>query len=578
MLALSTVLIFDNLLKIRGDAVMKYYVETLKTKKLWIILYILLGVVLALLNAFSASYFQKVLDDFSDRTLSTATICIYGLVLIVICLLNYFDEYPSCKLSESIYLDFKLGALRKISTIDYKCYQSLGTGNLIQKIENGANAGKGILFDFYLRLFSELIPSLVFSLIFIASIDKNIMIFIAIGYVVVFLVTNILLKYLYKIKAHILNNEEILNKYLVRGFMELVVFRTNKRFDHEIGKANNASEEIVNSKAKMKMIHEAFFTIFALFITLIKVVIIFISWENRVLSVGSVVALLTLIDTAYSPIAIFNVLFVQCKLDKSAFKRYTDLLDMPDDAKLNSGKVINPIEGNINFKDICFSYDEKNVFKDLSFDIPSESSVAFVGESGSGKSTIVKQIIGLLKPDSGKICVGENDLSKLNLNNFYNYISYTSQESPVFDGTLRENIIFYKNISDQKIIEVLGYVSLTSFYSKLSKGLDTEVGEKGIMLSGGERQRLALARVFFKKAQIVILDEATSAMDNVTEEYVMKNVMLFLKNKTIIIIAHRLSTIKNVDKIYAFKHGKIVGEGSFNELLDHSQYFRQLCK
>ena len=555
---------------------MKHYLEILKKKKLWIILYILLGVVLALLNAFSASYFQKVLDNFSDRTLSMITICIYGLVLMVICLLNYFDEYPSCHLSESIYLDFKLKALRKISTIDYKCYESLGTGNLIQKIENGANAGKGILFDFYLQLFSQLIPSVIFSLIYIASIDKNIMIFIAIGYVFVFVVTNILLKYLYKIKTHILNNQETLNKYLVRGFMELVVFRTNKRFDHEILKANNASEEIVNSKTKMKMIHEAFFTIFALFITLIKVAIIFISWENRVLSVGSVVALLTLVDTAYSPIAIFNVLFVQCKLDKSAFKRYTDLLDMPDDTKLNSGKIVNTIEGNIHFKNVCFSYDEKNIFKELSFDIPSGSSVAFVGESGSGKSTIVKQIIGLLKPDSGKIYVGENDLSKLNLNHLYNYVSYTSQESPVFDGTLRENIIFDKNIPDQKIIEVLKQVELTAFYSNLPKGLDTEVGERGIKLSGGERQRLALARVFFQNAQIVILDEATSAMDNVTEENVMKNVMLFLKNKTIITIAHRLSTIKNTDKIYAFKHGKIVGEGSFKELLEHNQYFGEL--
>ncbi len=555
---------------------MKHYLEVLKKKKLWIILYILLGVVLALLNAFSASYFQKVLDDFGDRTLSMTTICIYGLMLIVICLLNYFHEYPSCKLSESIYLDFKLKALRKISTIDYRYYESLGTGNLIQKIENGANAGKGILFDFYLQLFSQLIPSVIFSLIFIASIDINIMIFIVIGYVFVFLVTNILLKYLYKIKAHILNNEEILNKYLVRGFMELVVFRTNKRFDHEILKATKASEKIVNSKAKMKMIHEAFFTIFALFITLIKVVIIFISWENRVLSVGSVVALLTLIDTAYSPIAIFNVLFVQCKLDKSAFKRYTDLLDMPDDTKLNSGKIVNTMEGNIHFKNVCFSYDEKNIFKDLSFDITSGSSVAFVGESGSGKSTIVKQIIGLLKPDSGKIYVGENDLSELNLNNFYNYISYTSQESPVFDGTLRENIIFDKNISDHEIIEVLERVALTAFYSNLNNGLDTEVGERGIMLSGGERQRLALARVFFQKAQIVILDEATSAMDNVTEEFVMKNVMLFLRSKTIITIAHRLSTIKNVDKIYAFKHGEIVGEGSFKELLEHNQYFGEL--
>jgi ATP-binding cassette subfamily B protein len=555
---------------------MKHYLEILKKKKLWITIYILLGIVLALLNTFSASYFQKVLDSFGDKTLSIKTICIYAFVLIVVCGLNYFDEYPSCKLSQSIYLDFKLKAMRKMSTIDYICYQSLGTGNLIQKIENGANAGKSILFDFYFKLFRELIPSIVFSLIFIANIDKKIMIYIAIGYILVFIVTNILLKYLYKIKAKILNNEEIFNKYLIRSFMELVVFRTYKRFEHEIGKATHASEEIIRSKTKMKLIHEAFFAIFALFITLIKVIIIVISWKNNELSVGSLVALLTLIDKAYSPIAIFNVLFVQCKLDKSAFVRYTDLLDMPDDVRLNSGKMVDCIDGNINFKHVCFSYDEKHIFKDLSFDIKAGSKVAFVGESGSGKSTIVKQIIGLIKPDAGTIYVDKNDLSELNLNYFYNYVSYTSQESPIFNGTLRENIIFDKDISDKVIIEVLELVGLTTFFSGLQKGLYTEVGERGIMLSGGERQRLALARVYFVDAKIVILDEATSAMDNVTEELVMKNVMEFLKNKTVITIAHRLNTIKNVEKIYVFKAGEIVGAGGFKELINHNEYFRQL--
>lgn len=199
-----------------------------------------------------------------------------------------------------------------------------------------------------------------------------------------------------------------------------------------------------------------------------------------------------------------------------------------------------------------------------------------MGESGCGKSTIVKQIIGLLKVDAGSIYIDGNDLSELNLNHFYKYISYTSQESPIFDGTLRENIVFDKDISDNTIIEVLKHVGLTSFYSSLSKGLDTEVGERGVMLSGGERQRLALARVFFGDAKIVILDEATSAMDNVTEELVMRNMMQFLKNKTIITIAHRLNTIKDFEKIYAFKDGEIAGEGSFKELLDNNQYFQQL--
>lgn len=555
---------------------MKHFFDILNKKKLWITTYILLGIVLALLNSFSASYFQKVLDDFGDKRLSIGTISIYAVVLVLICWLNYFDELPSCKLSESIYLYFKLKAMEKMSTIDYRGYQSLGTGNLVQKVENGASAGKGILFDFYFQLIRELIPNVVFSLIFISNISKKIMLYISFGYILVFVVTNILLKYLYSIKARILNNEEILNKYLIRSFIELVVFRIHKRFHQEICKANNAAKDIVASKVKMKLIHEAFFAVFAFFITIIKVIIIFISWKSNSLSVGALVALLTLIDKAYSPIAIFNVLFVQYKLDRSAFERYTNFLDMPDDARLNSGKSIECVDGNICFKNVCFSYERKNIFRNLSFEIPAGSYAAFVGESGSGKSTIVKQIVGLIKPDSGTIYIDKNELSELNLNQFYNYVSYTSQESPIFSGTLRENIVFDKKVSDNKIIEVLDHVGLTAFYSSLSNGLDTEVGEKGVMLSGGERQRVALARLFFSAAKIIILDEATSAMDNVTEEFVMKNVMKLLKNKTIIAITHRLNTIKNFEKIYVFKAGEIVTSGGFNELLDNNQYFKQL--
>ena len=271
-------------------------------------------------------------------------------------------------------------------------------------------------------------------------------------------------------------------------------------------------------------------------------------------------------------------MFVQYKLDTSTFQRYTDFLETPNDLNLTLGKKIPILDGQIDFENIVFSYSEVNIFNQLSFKINGSASVALVGESGSGKSTIVKLITGLLKPQSVNIFIDGSNLSDLNLQDLYNHISYTSQESPIFSGTLRENIVFNHTVSDQEILAALEAVELLSFYSRLPRGLDTEIGKRGMTLSGVERQRIAFARLYFTNAKIIILDEATSAMDNLTEELVIQNLMRLLKNKTIISIAHRLNTIKDVETIYVFQSGGIVESGSFDELLEHDSYFKELWR
>lgn len=183
---------------------------------------------------------------------------------------------------------------------------------------------------------------------------------------------------------------------------------------------------------------------------------------------------------------------------------------------------------------------------------------------------------GLLKPQDGKLSIGRYDLSSIDLNSYYDYITYIPQESPIFDGTLRENLVFDKNVDDQEIIKALEQVELLDLYNKLDKGLDTELGERGTILSGGERQRLALARLWFSQADLVILDEATSAMDNITEEIVMNRVMDLLQTQTVIVIAHRLSSIRNFEHIVVLREGRIVGQDSFTKLLENNTYFRDL--
>ena len=324
------------------------------------------------------------------------------------------------------------------------------------------------------------------------------------------------------------------------------------------------------------MAHEAFFTIFAILVGFVKIGIIIYGWTTGALTIGQIVALLLLVDNAYQPIAIFSVDYVAYKLDKIAFARYVEFLDGKDDTWLSQGDTIFTLNGDISFSNIGFYYDEREIFNDFNLSIKKGKTVAFVGESGSGKSTAVKLLAGLLKPNAGTIVVDNFNLNKVNLNSYYEHIAYLPQEPSVFDGTLKENLVFDELVDDTALMTAITSAGLDGLFSKLEEGFDTPLGERGINLSGGERQQLALARLWFSKAQIIILDEATSAIDNLTEEAVMKNVIALLKGKTVIAVAHRLDSIKAFDNIILFQDGQITEQGTFVELLDKRQSFYEL--
>ena len=548
---------------------------TLQNKKM-VIWFLLSGITTIFLQTYSISFFEKVIDDFTSDNIKLITILIYAGILFVTCILDYLDTYPINYLKNKLYYDFKKLSNLKMDTIDFVEYQHLGLGKSTQLIETGATAGRDILQEFYFRMIREIIPTIVFSLIFIATIDIKIMFVILSSYIIVFLFTKLLLNKLYSMKEKLNVNVEEYNKNFVRNIMEMLVFRINKRYKREIKRLDSISDNIVKTKANLRMVHEAFFTAFALIVIIIKTGILIYAFTQK-LPIGALVALISLIGNAYQPIAIFNVIYIDFKLDKISFARYEDFLNVKDDKNLTSGKDIMVTNAEIKFEKVNFSYHSKKVLTDISFDILPNTSVAFVGNSGSGKSTIIKLILGLIKKDSGNIIISGEEIDDVNLKSLYSYISYISQDSPVFDGTLRENLVFDKDVDDQKIIEVIEKVCLKDFFDKLPKGLDTEVGEKGVLMSGGERQRVAIARMFFENTPFMLFDEATSALDNITEKKIIDEVMS-LGGRTKIFVAHRLSTIENVDTIFVVTDKGIMEKGDFKSLMNSKSYFYELYK
>jgi ATP-binding cassette subfamily B protein len=230
----------------------------------------------------------------------------------------------------------------------------------------------------------------------------------------------------------------------------------------------------------------------------------------------------------------------------------------------------------VEFREVNFAYKEQEVLKDFSLVIEGGQTTAFVGSSGSGKSTLVRLLLNLLKPQKGQVLVDDQDLREVNLTTYYPGVAYIPQEPPIFDGTLYENLTFERPVEPARLEEVIHQVGLAGLVGRLPKGLETLVGERGIKLSGGERQRLAFGRVLLQDPHIVILDEPTSALDSLTEDFITRSLIPFLKGKTVILVAHRLQTVQSADQIIVLEGGQIAQRGTFTTLVNGEGRFRQL--
>lgn len=253
---------------------------------------------------------------------------------------------------------------------------------------------------------------------------------------------------------------------------------------------------------------------------------------------------------------------------------------LSNDVENNTGKIrLRYVHGTINFNDVYYRYPkaDEDMIKGLTLSVEPGECVAFVGASGSGKSTIMNMIIGFLQPTKGSLCIDGKPIEVLNLSDYRHFISVVPQNSVLFKGTIRENILYgLTGISNERLMEVVRLANIDEFADKLPNGIDTQVGENGANLSGGQKQRISIARALIRDPKILILDEATSALDNISEYHVQSAINHLTKGRTTFIVAHRLSTIRNADKIVVMSEGRCVETGTFDELMAKKGIFYQL--
>ncbi|WP_273568229.1 ABC transporter ATP-binding protein [Maribacter halichondriae] len=288
------------------------------------------------------------------------------------------------------------------------------------------------------------------------------------------------------------------------------------------------------------------------------------------LTIGEFLTFTFLLGLMVAPIVQMSNIGSQLTEALAGLDRTEELMNMvPESDEENRTIVLEDITGDIIFDDVSFAYEEdKEVLHNISFTANSGDVIALVGSSGSGKSTVAGLAATFLNPQSGKISIDGKDVSKVNLNSYRRNLGVVLQDEFLFEGTIRENILFPRpNASEEELKAAVKAAYVDEFTDRFEKGLDTLIGERGVKLSGGQRQRIAIARAVLADPKILILDEATSNLDTESEALIQKSLAALTEGRTTFVIAHRLSTIRKADQILVIENGRIAEQGTHDDLI-----------
>ena len=298
---------------------------------------------------------------------------------------------------------------------------------------------------------------------------------------------------------------------------------------------------------------------------------------NDELEINNFFSFLAAMMLAYQPVRSLSTLNMGINQGLSAAKRILPIIDLENEVEEKSDAVKLDIKnGSIEFVDVSFKYKktEQNVLKSINMKIDGGTMNALVGHSGAGKSTILNLIPRFFNCTKGEILIDNQSIYSSKINSLRKNISLVSQDTTLFDDTIKNNIAYANpNASDKDIIDAAKNAFADDFIQKLPKKYATQIGEDGVRLSGGEKQRISIARAILKKTPIILLDEATSSLDSETEDKIQKGLNYLTKNKTTIVIAHRLSTILNSKKIFVIDQGNLISEGNHDELLKNCKVY-----
>jgi ATP-binding cassette, subfamily B, bacterial MsbA len=372
-----------------------------------------------------------------------------------------------------------------------------------------------------------------------------------------------------------------LTTYLVELFKNHKITKIFQKEDYEVERANSHLNLLKEKNKKISIVYIRMSPIMEVLTGIMIAILIYYSGKLIVddeISVNNFFSFLAAMMLAYQPVRSLSTLNVVINQGLSSALRILPIIDTKNLIEdVADSKPLELDKGTIEFKNIIFGYDsnEKDVLKNINLKFEGGKMTSLVGHSGSGKSTILNLIPRFYQAKSGEISIDHQSIYKTSIKSLRNKISLVSQETTLFDDTIKNNIKYANDeASDEEILEVAKLSSCDEFINKLPNKYDTLIGENGVRLSGGEKQRISIARAMIKKSPVILLDEATSSLDSETESKIQEAIKILTSNKTTIVIAHRLSTILNSNSIFVIDDGKVVDNGKHHELLSKCELYK----
>lgn len=471
--------------------------------------------------------------------------------------------------------------LKKYIHLDNNTIEKIGTGKMVGILWDGCRTWWVLITD-VIEKWISLIVTLMFTIYMISRIESIYWVYFIVLLIVFFLIALFLNTKLKPFRSRRYEYRNIRVKQYVKILMSKMEVLHSDKIDYEAEQIYKNTAKISNLSREMATFRTCIKRISPFGITLILLWGFYYFWEKVLsweVSISILVGLSWALILMQRSIADFIGFYVQSSKDFVKVQKMWDFFDTtPKIEWYDTGLDFVHKTGEISLKNISYWYDERqNVLNNFSIDIQWWMVTAFVGPSWWGKSTLVKLISGYIKKDSGDITVDWQKLSEVSLKSYYTNIGYLTQDPSVFDGSIRENLLYaiWDPTSETQIKTAIKMAHCEFIYD-LKDGIDTEIGERGIKLSGWQKQRLAIAKIFLKNPKIIILDEPTSALDSLSEQKITEAMHNLFSWRTVLVIAHRLQTVKHADKIIVIDWWKVIETGSHSSLVRKKWFYKQM--